>query len=195
MKAFKSQYDFAVNKICDWRSKYTQYEYPKKVIINMFYELAPTEILWNDVLKTYKKPFFGKRKVYFSDFNQAFKYIWEKHRATQLAVRSTLEKDLERNPFVGILDYRGYKKMASKAANGSSELIEEIEFSYIYNSLLNSRLQFFAAGGLMGWSESETYLKTCKVEICNTPLSSFESVMKAYNQEVGQYMQMLYKPI
>ncbi len=196
MEILNQLYQTAVNKILDWRNRYTEFEYPGKIVINMFYEIKQTEIIWEEVIKSYEKPFGGQRKAKFNNFRDAFDYIDDKCRNIQLnKVRANLEYSLNLNPIIGILDYRVYKNIAKKASNGNIKMIEELEFTYIWHSILNIKLLFFAAGGLMGWDELESYQKTCEVQVDNISFNDFKSAMEAYNQEVAMFMKMHYKPL
>ena len=58
-----------IDKLNEWRSRYSKHEYPYKVVLNMFYELYSISFIWDEI-----SSYFSGNKRY-SDFKQAYHYV------------------------------------------------------------------------------------------------------------------------
>jgi len=188
MELTEMSFEKSLSKVRGWRMKYSAAEYPHKVVMNLFYQLKPTEILWSEI-----DSIFNQRNI-FSNFDEAFNNILDKHRNIQFNIRPTFEQDLKRNPEIGNIDYNTYSQTASKAAYGDAKMVEELEYSYIWFSIRDTLMLAFLAYGLTGMTISQAYQKVCGIWINNASFSTYASAENAFHQEVSLFMKMNYVP-
>ena len=74
----KASQNRKINKLKEWRSRYSKSEYPYKVIMNMFYELFTMELIWDEI----NSAFSGQQQI--NNPQEALMHIGQIKRNTQI---------------------------------------------------------------------------------------------------------------
>ena len=53
-----------IQKLYQWRDRYSKDEYPYKVVVNLFYELYTIHFMWDEISSIFSKGFFARPKRY-----------------------------------------------------------------------------------------------------------------------------------
>ena len=86
----KSTQNRKIQKLQEWRNRYSKEEYPYKVVMNMFYDLFAVESIWSDI----NSAFSGVKQ--FDDPNLALQHIGGLKRQVQLSlINQNLESFLK----------------------------------------------------------------------------------------------------
>ena len=71
-------YERKIQKLKNWRDRYSKVEYPYKVIMNMFYDLFATQYIWPEI----DRSFSGLKKH--ADYTDAVNEIAELRNNTKI---------------------------------------------------------------------------------------------------------------
>jgi hypothetical protein len=130
-----------MRNILNWRNRYTEDEYPGKVVLNIFYRKYSMEAMWDDML-----PYINHsvRK----DFNEAVRELEMAYsRSASFKVHNNLIMYLRTQPEyeLGGTSYEAFGENIRKAAYGDKAAREEIEFAYLYNLLMDKATLYWGA--------------------------------------------------
>jgi hypothetical protein len=169
-----------INKLKDWRNRYSKEEYPYKVILNMFYELFSIELIWNEINSAFSG---GKR---FSDLTQAFAHIGEIKRQTQLSqVHQNLESFLRSDKIACGVKYSDFKEMVNDAQNGDNHKVIEIEYSYwFYCQYWEATLEW-AAYGYLGYDKHSAFRTVTGGDVGSLKLDTFKDTIQFFPTVLG----------
>ena len=159
-----------------WRNRYPKGEYPAKVILNLFYDLIPLEMIWSDL----RVGFEGNVRA--DSFADANAKVIALHRNTQLKLRTTLQSDLKRGVSVAGLSSSSYSQLIAEARSGNNEAVEEIEFCYITRVAIKSLMLQWAELGLMGRTAANAFEEVADMSYPEMDYGSFEQVFNAFAQ-------------
>lgn len=152
-------YAEASGKIQFWRNKYTRNEYPHKIVINMMYRAYATQFVYQAFQNNGLPPF--------DDFNEAASYVIRFYGETAISKVHANLLDWMRfkpNELVGTVTTSSYENLATLAENNSSKL-EELEFSYIFNTMSDMCVLYFIAFRLCGDSQEEAIQKMTNYQV------------------------------
>ena len=169
-----------INKLNEWRNRYSKDEYPYKVILNMFYDLFSTQKIWSQI----NESFSGFKK--YSDFNDAFNEITSMRRNAQLDyVQPNLMKLLDDNKEAAGTKYSDYSESVSKAQGGDNHAVVEIEYTYWFYGSYNDATIYWAACGLLGLDKVSAYIEITGGNVGGLKLDSFQDVIEFLPQVLG----------
>lgn len=169
-----------INKLKEWRSRYSKEEYPYKVILNMFYELFSIELIWSEI----NSAFSGRKQ--FNDPTQALMHIGEIKRQTQLTqVHQNLESFLKSDRVACGVKYSDFKEMVNVAQNGDNHKVIEIEYSYwFYCQYWEATLEW-AAYGYSGYDKHSAFRAVTGGDVGGLKLDSFQDTIKYFPTVLG----------
>jgi hypothetical protein len=169
-----------INKLKSWRNRYSNYEYPYKVVLNMFYDLFATKQIWSDI----DQAFSGLKK--YSDFQDAFSEIGEIRRDIQINyVNPRIIELLNNNQEVAGIMYSDFSDNISKARNGDNKAVVELEYCYWFYSKYNDIIMYWAALGLMGLDKHSAYREITGGDIGGLRLDSLKNAIEYFNSLFG----------
>ena len=142
-----------IDKLNEWRSRYSKHEYPYKVVLNMFYELYSISFIWDEI-----SSYFSGNKRY-SDFKQAYHYVADLKSEVQVQkVNPQLIQLLNSNVKAGPESFSVWEEDIEKAKNGDNTAVEQIEYGYFWYAMVCDVIVAWAACGLIGNNKREAFI-------------------------------------
>ncbi len=185
-----------IEKLRQWRDRYSKNEYPYKVVVNLFYELYTTHFMWDEISSIFSRGLFSKTKRY-NNFADAYNHIVDIRREIQVReVNPKLIDIMESNlPVCDGQQYEQYKGMIEKAKKGENNEVEEIEYSYAYICTIIELVLPWAACGLLGMDKHKAFVEVSGGDVGGLSLQSFGDAYKYFNTianwQVGDSYQKL----
>lgn len=187
----------ASKNLNDWKQRYRPpmfrcEDYPHKIVVNMMYRAYTTRAVFED----YKKNLLVDD---FDDFSQAYKYVMDMYQDKAIKeVHANLLNWLKFRPNeqVGTLTFSNYERLATKAEYDKSSL-EEIEFSYIFETLSDICVLYFVAFKLCGSSDEETIFKLSNYQVEIEQELDYMGLKSSFRQLpefLPRFMQDNYRP-
>lgn len=169
-----------INKLKEWRTKYSKDEYPYKVVLNLFYELFSVEFIWDDINRAFEE---GQQ---FTDPTQALIYFGEKKREVQLSViHQQVQQFMQNDRVAGGIKFSDFKSMIQNSRNGDNHQVIEIEYAYwFYCQYLEAALQW-AACGLLGMDKHSAYIEVTGGDVGGLKLDTLENAITYFHQVLG----------
>lgn len=162
-----------------WRERYERREYPGKILLNMFYTIAPLDCIWGDIQRAFGSGRFPATPEGFHAAKQ--QVATEYQRARQAEVLPNLERWLEKGLIVGECESGRYGDTVRRAASGSNADVEELEFTYIYYDIVNSLIVDWAALGRTGVDHGQAFAWVTDTRVGGVEYGSLRSLMAAMN--------------
>jgi len=174
-----------IQKLYQWRDRYSKSEYPYKVVVNLFYELYTIHFMWDEISSIFSKGLFSRPRRY-NNFQDAMNHMVNIKREIQVRdVNPKLIDIMESNlPACG-QQFEQYKKMISGAKNGNNGEVEEIEYSYAYITSVIELVIPWAACGLLGMDKHKAFVEVTGGDVGGLSLQSFEEAYKYFNTIVN----------
>lgn len=171
-----------IQKLIQWRDRYTKQEYPHKVIVNLFYELYTIHFMWEDIQNIFEGSFSTElgRTI---DYPEALNQILTLKRNIQVGtVNPRLMSLIESNQVVcDDIHYKQYVDMIEGAQNGSNDDIEEIEYSYVYIATVIELVIPWAAFGLLGMNKHKAFVEVTGGDIGGFSIKTFGDAYDSFN--------------
>jgi|GEM_PF-2645072 hypothetical protein len=169
-----------INKLKEWRNRYSKEDYPYKVILNMFYELFSIELIWDEI----NSAFSGRKQ--FNDSTQALMHIGEIKRQIQISqVHQNLESFLSSDKVACGVKYSDFKEMVNKAQNGDNHKIVEIEYSYWFYCQYWEAVLEWAAYGLLGYDKHSAFKTVTGGDVGGLKLDTFKDTIQFFPTTLG----------
>lgn len=183
----KQPYTEAVNNLLTWRKRYSSYEYPEKVALNIFYRKYTMDFLWNSA-----------RNLKFDSFEDGVYTLKRKYGELALSkVQPILMDELKNNPtrVVGNVAYSGFPLMFEKIRNGDLKLKEELDYSYLFFLLSDECVLYWMALCGSGVGEMDAITKLSSYVIEDVPNIDYSIASSVLGQLcAGQYLSNHYSP-
>lgn len=189
MLDLRNEFNFAVGKIQEWRNTYDSSTYPHKVVINMMYRAYATRLLF--------QLFEAGRLQRYPDFMSAAQAVLQLYGQCALQISQNLERWLDEDPQeqVGTLTFARYDAMATRAEVRRKDK-EELEFSYIFETLNDFAVLYFIAMRLSGKSEVDAISSLCGIVIAKLPYMDYTVTKQVFQQLwISKYMDDNYRPM
>jgi hypothetical protein len=170
----------AIDKLQEWRNKYSKKEYPEKVLINLFYDVYAMDGIWPQI----ENCFSGTQR--FSDYNQALSYVIGLKRKYQVEVlRPRLLQMMSADQAVGNVRPSNWADKLKYAQSGDDGSVIELEYSYWYYFQYWSATLNWAALGLLGLDKHSAFLNTAGGHVRDLRLSSFSDALHFFPAILG----------
>jgi len=192
----KNTMDRKIQKLYQWRARYSKNEYPYKVVVNLFYELYTIHFMWDEISSIFSKGLFSRSKRY-NNFSDAMNHMVNIKNEIQIReINPKLIELMESNlPVCGEMQYFQYKEMIEKARNGNNDEVEEIEYSYAYILTVVELITPWAACGLLGMDKHKAFVEVTGGDVGGLSLQSFEEAYKYFNTIVNWQVGESYKKL
>ena len=172
--------DRKIQKLYQWRDRYSKREYPYKVILNMFYDLFATQHIWPVI----NQSFSGLKK--YSDFSGALSEISEVRRNAQIDyVNLRLIELIDTNEEAAGVKYSDFSEDISNAKKGNNHAVVEIEYSYWFFCSYNDVTIYWAACGLMGLDKQSAYREITGGDVGGLRLDTFKDAIENFPKILG----------
>lgn len=176
----KSTQNRKIQKLQEWRNRYSKEEYPYKVVMNMFYDLFAVESIWSDI----NSAFSGVKQ--FDDPNLALQHIGGLKRQVQLSlINQNLESFLKNDKIACGAKYSDFKKMISEAQNGDNHKVIEIEYSYWYYNQYHEAVIIWAAYGYLGYDKHSAFQAVTGGDLGGLKLDTFQDAVQSLSSIIG----------
>lgn len=176
-------YPSSVVKLKEWRTRYSKKEYPEKVLINLYYNLHTTNYMWDEIVRI----FLAREKV-FGDVVEALNSLEDRYREVQVQKINQRLLDLIRtSPIVGGLNYNNYSADILKAQNGDNAAVEEVEYSYLFYSCIDTYILLWAAFGLTGEDQEKAYIDSTGMLMHGLPCTEYEKAISVFIPPTSQF--------
>ena len=176
---FSKIVEFNMNNLKKWRGRYSPNEYPYKVVINMFYDLIPLQMIWPDFLNCFNQ---GKKV---NSIDEGIIYISQIFRNAQLTISDSMDEYMKVGIQVGYCNSVKLQPIIEKAKSGDNRFVEEIEYSYIARTSLKAFFLTWAALGLNGKTMDEAYQIISETTSPITDFEDFMIVFQAFSNSVN----------
>lgn len=174
-----NQYAEGISNLQVWRSRYEKSDYPGKILLNLFYRKYTTHFMWEEIVRSYQKSFFGARKKRWDDFQIGFQQLMQIYSQTAQAKTHPILPSLLQNKAhekVGSISYADYFDKLRAAQRGDRKELEEIEFAYLHYFLTDQLILVWSAIGGTGVSEIDALGQMSGVLIEDTDMSNYNNV-------------------
>ena len=146
-----------INLLLTWRNRYSKFDYPEKVVLNIFYRKYTMEFMFPEIVGCFENTILGEPKVKWMEFNEGFKNLKSIYEKTAIsrtqAVLINLLSEVERD--VGNTNYGIFAPLIASAQKGDIAKLEEIEYAYLYYLLTDECVLLWGALGGTGLSKIE----------------------------------------
>lgn len=166
-------YGIGVNSLIKWRNRYTEREYPGKVVLNIFYKRYTMEAIWPDMIEYIS----NNRGTSFVEAVKDLNYIYSITAATKIVrvLESRLENEPERG--VGNITYSDFKKKIDLAAAGDKKMVEDLEYSYLYFRLSDDAVRYWAAMKATGLNDDDAIKAVTNFEVRSGGIRSYSKIV------------------
>jgi len=156
---FADFYNDSIALLEKWRRRYSQTEYPSKIVMNIFYSQYGMNMIWESQIASS----FGQLTNSEKDIAKAFNQIFGDYRNAQedLLHGEILNSLMEKNKdsLIGNLRYGEFKTDIKNAENGDNSAVERLEYNYIQYRLINTSILFWAGFGRLGTNKLNSLAK------------------------------------
>ena len=176
----KASQNRKIEKLKDWRIRYSKEEYPYKVILNMFYELISIELIWDDI----NSAFTGTKQ--YNNINEAYNHIGHLKRHVQLSVvNQNLDSYLKYDKVACGAKYSDFKTMIAEAQNGNNHKVVEIEYSYWFYCQYWEAVIEWAAFGYLGFDKHTAFCTISGGDLGGVKLDTFQNTVRSLSTLLG----------
>jgi hypothetical protein len=166
-----------------WKGRYNTFDYPQKVIMNIFYRKYTIEKMWPTIFNTQH-----------SDWKTALQYLRTKYgEVAQYEIVPVLEKKLKTNDKVTSLSYTDFTTYIESARSGNQEHLKAIEYTYFLHRILDELILVWVAKVISGESKINAISQITRAVIADLPINEYAVIEKIFDQlGAEQYLQTLF---
>jgi hypothetical protein len=186
-----SALDEGTRNILTWRNRYSQTEYPVKVVLNIFYRRYTMNKMWPKLMEIVRK------KAY-NSFEDAYRDLEILYSETSKQVAPNLELWVKNNPYevVGAIRYCDFEGLIQRVQIGSNPAKEELEFSYLHYLVSDKATLVWAAFCATGISPLEAITKVSGAVIQPMPLNDYNTLTVGLGQlYTTRFLEDRYNPL
>lgn len=186
---FDELYYRKMSKLISWRNRYPKEQYSSKVVLNLFYEVYPTNLMWGDISNFFSRSFKLFDKDKFDNFSSAFNHAFSVFRQFQIQeVHKNILILMDTNNIVGNIDFSKLKSLSNDANKGSNEAVENVEYTYVFDNIINELILRWAALGLMGLDKLRAFEELTGMILGGIDFGDLKNTSISFGQPVGIYL-------
>ena len=157
----------------EWKSRYSKDEYPKKVIMNIFYRKYATEKMWPDAIKK-------SYKTWETAYEQnKHEYV----RVSQHEIVPILESLIKQDKKVTSIKFSDFNSFINAASRGDSEALKAIEYTYFLNRIFDELAILWLSFVNSGLSGAQAMMRLTGAGLpANMPINSYSEVESIFDQ-------------
>ena len=165
-----------------WKVRYSAAEYPKKVIMNIFYRKYTIEKMWPTIFNTQ-----------FSDWETAYERLQLEYSEVALEINPLLESKLSKNDKVTSIHFSDFTSYIQSAELGNQEALQGIEYTYFLHRILDDLILVWAAIVNSGDTKINAITKITRVVIAEIPINDYAVIEQIFDKlGAEQYLQSLF---
>ena len=180
------------NNLATWRKSYSTSEYPKKVVLNIFYRRYTMNMMWNELMNIIHQ----KRYSFFQEAALAIEKLYSETATKKVA--PYLESWILKNPneVVGGIHYGDFEGLIQRVQLGSKPAKEELEFAYLHYLISDKSTLAWAAFCAIGISPLKAITEISGAIIQPMPLNDYNTLTIGLGQlYTTRFMQDRYNPL
>ncbi len=180
------------NNLISWRNRYSDIEYPRKVVLNIFYRRYAMSKMWNNLMNIVNQKSYNS----FQEAVIALERLYSITATTK--VLPYLESWIQNNPdeIVGAIHYRDFVGLIQRVQMGSKPAKEELEFSYLYYLISDKATLAWAAFCATGISPLKAITEVSSAIIQPMPLNDYNTLTVGLGQlYTTRFLQERYNPL
>ncbi len=186
-------------KITEWKERYSEEEYPRKLVMNIFYELISMEAFYPKLLSCFEENVHGD-----ADINKNVDFLWKEYRELQGKINQRIQGLREAEILVkDIASFEDFRELIDGAAKGDEQSLAFLDQNYKWVLLTKNFLFHWAALGLMpnfnaDGFQDQNYLGSAKYDkACflvtgmikgGTDYKSFSSTWSSFSNLANPYL-------
>lgn len=180
------------NNLIIWRNRYSSSEYPRKVVLNIFYRRYAMSKMWNELMNVVNQKSYKS----FQEAAMALERLYSITAKTEVALN--LETWIQNNPdeIVGAIRYRDFVGLIQRVQMGSKPAKEELEFSYLHYLISDKATLAWAAFCATGISPLKAFTEVSGVIIKPMSLNDYNTLTSGLGQlYTTRFLQDRYTPL
>ena len=171
-----------------FRNRYSKSEYPIKIYMNILYTLLPLRELWPEIQNSFSK----KRFKSFEEASNHFAYLYMNKQREEINPR--LEEYTKITSSVGSLDLNPVLIAVSKAIEGDNKNTEEVEYTYVYTTVVKLLIVYWVGIVLLGFNKNDA-LKELIGLLPQSGINSLYDIMGYLGTFTGKHLTNVYRPL
>lgn len=175
-----------------WRKRYSSSEYPRKVVLNIFYRRYAMSKMWNELMNVVNQKSYKS----FQEAAMALEMLYSITAKTKVALN--LETWIQNNPdeIVGAIRYRDFVGLIQRVQMGSKPAKEELELSYLHYLISDKATLAWAAFCATGISPLKAITEVSGVIIQPMSLNDYNTLTSGLGQlYTTRFLQDRYTPL
>lgn len=167
-----------------WKDRYSQVEYPKKVVLNIFYRKYTIEKMWtrviNQIYPTWQLA-YEKNMLKYSE-------------VAQNEIVPILENYLQIDRKVAAIKYSDFQSYIKAASEGDNDSIKAIEYTYFLNRIFDELVILWISMINSGYTKINAITKlTGSILPHEMPINSYVEIEQIFDQLGAEnYLQLLF---
>lgn len=158
MMQIEQIYNSGIVKLSGWKIKYSNEEYPKKVLSNMYYNQFSMLSMWNFIEDCFD---YDGLSGNYHEYQSAYNRVSEEFSIHKEKVLPYIKVNMENVDYeTKIRLYKNYyDKILARIETGDISEVSKIESDFMVNFISNSLILTWAAMGLTGVDKASGYGK------------------------------------
>ena len=180
------------NNLVKWRNRYSDAEYPQKIVLNIFYRRYTMRTMWNELMNIVNQRAYNS----FQDAAMVLEKLYSSTATVKVA--PYLESWIRNNPneIVGAIHYKDFEGLIQRVQMGSKPAKEELEFSYLHYLISDKATLAWAAFCAIGISPLKAITEVSGAIIQPMPLNDYNTLTVGLGQlYTTRFMQDRYNPL
>lgn len=180
------------NNLVKWRNRYSDAEYPQKIVLNIFYRRYTMRTMWNELMNIVNQRAYNS----FQDAAMDLEKLYSSTATVKVA--PYLESWIRNNPneIVGAIHYKDFEGLIQRVQMGSKPAKEELEFSYLHYLISDKATLAWAAFCAIGISPLKAITEVSGAIIQPMPLNDYNTLTVGLGQlYTTRFMQDRYNPL
>lgn len=166
-----------------WKARYSEAEYPQKVIMNIFYRKYTIEKMWPTIFNTK-----------YSSWETAYENLKLKYAETaQHEINPVLESKLRSNDKVTSIQFSDFTSHIQSAASGNKEALKGIEYTYFLHRIFDELILVWVAMVISGDTKINAIAKITRAVLAEMPINDYVVIEQIFDQlGAEKYLQSLF---
>ena len=184
--------EIKINKLLNWRQRYSKQEYPYKVAYNLLYEMLVVEKMWGEIQIPYLSPLFDSGYQKFQNFEDALKAVIDRSNfIAKRDIHHLVDSEYKKRKFIAGFNWESTRERVTKAQNGDNNEVQEIELAYYFYTCGIEQIYAWSALGYLGYNQQSAFFDISGFAFGGVDYNSFQSLVHYFGSVAGNF----YKPL
>jgi len=183
---------YKLKKLCVWRKRYSEQEYPYKVAMNLLYDLLIVEKIWDEIQISIEMSYLGFGKTNFQSFHEAHGYVLNRcDSVAKSSIRTIVSREYKTRNLIANFNWSSTRNRVIKAQNGDNKEVQKIELAYYYFTCGVELIYAWLALRYLGFDQQAAFEDLTGMGISVVDYNSYQSLLNCFGKAANQY----YKPL